>query len=246
MLIYTVTPWQISNKFCEQRFPSYNTSIESHPWYTSTIHRTHTMALYRKLTVCARTRVKSNVTKTKCSQHKDSRSVKWHFPPYMAPESCTYKYHMSLNHIQRQFNPVHVHAPHSLKFHSNHILSVPIFYVAHIQYFGMSPCIVHLYIPSSNHSIVSRGASYEVPFYTILLFIFSWLGTNILHSTLFSYTHNVTFLTLRGNITVNPRLCNYSCHIQQKQTCFPFSRTHTSLKHINHWYSMFFNYMNSW
>jgi hypothetical protein len=143
MLIHTVTPWQISNKFCEQRFPSHM-STESHPWYTSTIHSTHTMALYKRLTLCVRARVKSSVTKTNCSQHKDSLSVKWHFPPFTAPESCTYKYHISRNPTQTQFNPVHVLAPHYCKFHSNHILSVPISYVVHIQYFHMSPRILHL------------------------------------------------------------------------------------------------------
>jgi hypothetical protein len=45
-----------------------------------------------------------------------------------------------------------------------------------------------------------------VPFYITLQFIFSQLGKNILNSTLFSHTLNVTFLTLRGNMTtVTPR-----------------------------------------
>lgn len=145
---YIVTPWQISTKFCAQRFPSHNMLIESHPWYTSTIHSTHKMVIYRRLTLCVWACMKWNVTKTSCSQHKDNLSVTWHFLPFIAPpESCTYKYHMSLNPIQRQFNPVHVLAPHSFKLHSNHILSVPISYVVHIQYFRMCPHIDHLTFP---------------------------------------------------------------------------------------------------
>lgn len=141
MLIYTATPWQISNKFFEQRFPPQDMPLASHPQFT-----VQTQWRYTGDWLCSHTcKIKCNKNKLFPTQRQPP--VKWYFPPFTAPESCTYKYHMSPNPTQRQYNPVHVLAPHSFKFHSNHILSVPISYVVHIQYFRMSLSIVHLTFP---------------------------------------------------------------------------------------------------
>ena len=197
---YIVTPWQISNKFHEQ-IPITHVNWKPSLIYLHNSQYTHNGTTQETDSVCVCVCVKSNITKIPTQRQLLSQVT--FLTPLWHQKAVPTKYHMSMNPIQRQFNPVHVLAPHSFKFHSNHILSVPILYVVHIQYFRMSPCIIHLMFPHPTN-----------PQYREVLFTFSQLGTNILHSTLFSYTLNVTFLTLRRNMTtVTPCPSNYSCHI---------------------------------